>query len=218
MRKLLKKEFALCMHPAVPLFLALSTMLLIPNYPYAVSFFYITLGIFFICMSGRENHDISFTMTLPVSRREIVAGRILLCCCLEIAQLLLCGVMILVKETLMGGAPNEAGMDANLALLGDGFLVFALFNLIFFPAWYKDVRKIGAPFLLACAAVFFYIILGIVSTYALPFVRDILDTPDPAHLPAKAAFAGGCLAVYALFTFLAFRLSCKRFERQDLQA
>lgn len=217
MRKLLKKEFALCLHPAVPLFLALCTMLLIPNYPYAVSFFYITLGIFFICMSGRENHDISFTMTLPVSRREIVAARILMCCILELLQLLLCGVMILIKETLITTAPNGAGMDANLALLGDGFLVFALFNLIFFPAWYKDVRKIGVPFLLACAAVFLYIILGIAGTYVIPFVRDTLDTPDPAHLTAKAAFTGGCLAVYLAFTFLAFRLSCKRFGRQDLQ-
>lgn len=218
MNKLLKKEFALCLHPAVPLFLALSGLVLIPNYPYAVSFFYITLGIFFICMSGRENHDISFTMTLPVSRREIVAARVLMNCCLECAQLALCGILVWVKEAFLGGVANEAGLDANLALLGDGFIVFGLFNLIFFPAFYKDVRKIGVPFLLASAAVFLYIILGIVATYAIPFVRDALDTPDPQYLTAKAAFIAVGLVFFLLATFAALRLSQKRFARQDLQA
>ena len=32
--KLLKKEWALCMHPAAWIMLGLSTLILIPNYPY----------------------------------------------------------------------------------------------------------------------------------------------------------------------------------------
>ena len=37
--KLLKKEWALCMHPAAWIMLGLTALILIPNYPYAVSFF-----------------------------------------------------------------------------------------------------------------------------------------------------------------------------------
>lgn len=217
MIRLLKKEFALCMHPAVPLFLALSALILIPNYPYAVSFFYITLGMFFICMSGRENHDISFTMTLPASRRQIVGARMGMAVILECAQILLCGAVIALKNRLLGDAPNEAGMDANLALLGEGLLLFALFNGIFFPSHYKDVRKVGVPFLKASVAVFLLVVADAACCYTVPFVRDVLDTPDPAHGAEKAAFAAACLAAYALATALAWRISQKRFEQLDLE-
>ena len=214
--KLLKKEFRLCLHPTAPLFLALASMVLIPNYPYAVSFFYITLGVFFICLTGRENHDAAFTAALPVSRKQIVEGRMLLVCCLEALDLLAVGLMLWVKG-LIGFMPNEAGMDANIALLGEGLIVFGLFNLIFFPRWYKDINKVGVPFLLASAAVFVYILLAIVSTYAIPFVRDCLDTQDPAFLKEKLLFIGAALLFFAAATWFSARLSVKRFENVDLQ-
>ena len=72
MGKLMKKELKLAMHPTAPMFLALSAMLLIPNYPYYVIFFYTSLAVFFICLTGRENHDIFFTMLLPVSKKDVV--------------------------------------------------------------------------------------------------------------------------------------------------
>ena len=214
--KLLKKEFRLCLHPTAPLFLALASMILIPNYPYAVSFFYVTLGVFFICLTGRENHDAGYTAALPVSRKQIVEGRILLVCCLELADLLAAALMVWLKS-LIGFSPNQAGMDANIALLGEGFLVFSLFNLIFFPRWYKDINKVGAPFLLASAAVFVYILLVIVSTYAVPFVRDCLDTQDPDHLTEKLLFTGAAALVFACSAWLTVQLSVRRFEQVDLQ-
>ena len=44
MKHLLYKEWRLAMHPTALLFLPLSAMLLIPNYPYYVIFFYTSLG------------------------------------------------------------------------------------------------------------------------------------------------------------------------------
>ncbi len=214
--KLLKKEFRLCVHPAAWMMLALGALILTPNYPYAVSFFYMTLGIFFICLSSRENHDAAYTLTLPVSRRDMVRGRVLLSCCLEGLDLAVCAAFIVLKN-LIGGGKNAAGMDANLALLGEGLLLFSLFHIIFFPAWYKDIAKVGKPFVAASAAVFLYIVLALVSTYALPFVRDCLDTPDPAHLPEKLLFlllSAGC---YGLCTALSIRWSARNFEALDLQ-
>ena len=57
MKNLVYKEFCLAAHPTNYIFLSFAFMLLIPNYPYLVSFFYTTLGIFFMCLSSRENHD-----------------------------------------------------------------------------------------------------------------------------------------------------------------
>ena len=85
--KLLKKEFTLCMHPTGYIMLLMSAFVLIPGYPYTVSCFYMGLAIYFICLTARENHDASYTLTLPVSREDAVRARILLCCCLELAQM-----------------------------------------------------------------------------------------------------------------------------------
>ena len=194
----------------------LCTMILIPNYPYAVSFFYMTLGVFFICLTGRENHDAAFTAALPVSRKQMVLGRIGMVCCLELADILAAAVMLWVKS-LIGFTPNQAGMDANIALLGEGFILFGLFNLIFFPNWYKNINKVGVPFLLASAAVFVYIVLAIVSTYAVPFVRDCLDTQDPAFVAQKLLFIGAAFVLFVGAAWASTKLSVQRFERVDLQ-
>ena len=51
MKELLKKEFTLALHPTGWLFLGLSAMVLIPNYPYYVIFFYTGLALFFTCLA-----------------------------------------------------------------------------------------------------------------------------------------------------------------------
>ena len=213
---LLKKEFRLCLHPTSFLMLGMCALLLVPNYPYDVTFFYMTLSIFFICLSSRENHDASFTLCLPVSRADMVRSRIIMACCLEVGQLLVAALFLIVKQAV-GHLENEAGMDANVALLGDGLILFSLFNLIFFPSWYRDISKVGKPFLLGSTAVFLYIVAGIVATYAVPFVRDALDTPDPAHLGEKLLFLAVAAVCFIACSILTVRLSVRRFEQLDLQ-
>lgn len=216
MMKLLKKEFSLCMHPTGYIMLATTLLVLVPGYPYAVSCFYMGLAIFFICLTARENHDASYTLTLPVSREEAVTARVLMCCCLEIVQLVLIGVMILVKNAI-GQVPNPAGIDAGVALMGDCLITFAIFNLIFFPMYYRDINKPGKAFVVATVAVFAWIVLSIVGTYTIPFFRDVLDRPDPAYMRDKLLFDFGALALYIGGTALAARKSVRKFEETDLQ-
>ncbi len=214
--KLLKKEWALCMHPAAWIMLGLSTLILIPNYPYGVSFFYVMLGIFFISMGARENHDVLFTMTLPIGKREVVTARILFAVELELISLLLSACMILLHGKLLN-APNGAGMDANLALLGEGFILYGVFHLLFFPAHFRDVSRIGLPFVAASIAVFVLITLDVVLSYALPFWRDVLDTPDPSNGKTKLVFLLVGAAFYAFSTLLSLHLSQKRFLKLDIR-
>ena len=214
--KLLKKEWALCMHPAAWLMLGMTVLILIPNYPYTVSFFYVTLGVFFISMGARENHDVTFTLTLPVEKRAAVRARILFAIELELLSLLLAAGMILLHRVLIK-APNGAGMEANLALLGEGFLLYGLFHLIFFPMHFRDVSRIGVPFVCASAAIFAVITLDVVLSYILPFWRDVLDTPDPENLGVKLVFLAVCVLFYAAATALSLRVSQERFLKLDIR-
>ena len=197
--KLLMKEFRLCMHPTGYIMLMMSVFVLIPGYPYTVSCFYMGLAIYFICLTARENHDASYTLTLPVSREDTVRARILLCCCLELVQMVLMGLMILVKFAI-GTMPNPAGLDAGVAL----------------PRYWKDINKPGSAFLFASVAVFAWIAAVIVFTYAVPFFRDVLDQTDPAFMSDKLLFVLGGAALYFAGTAMAARKSEKKFAAVDL--
>ena len=215
MMKLLMKEWKLCMHPTGYIMLLCAALVLVPGYPYSVCCFYMGLAVFFICLTARENHDASFTLSLPVSRRDAVFARILFCTLLEIADLVMMGVFILLKKAV-GNLPNPAGLDAGLALIGDGFIVFAIFNMIFFPVYYKDVNKPGKAFLFATVAVFAWIVLEVVATYTVPLFRDVLDRPDPLYMSDKALFTFGALALFLGGTALAALRSAKHFETLDM--
>ena len=215
MMKLLMKEWKLCMHPTGYIMLLCAALVLVPGYPYSVSCFYMGLAIFFICLTARENHDAAFTLTLPVSRRDAVYARILFCGLLEVTDLLVMGLFILLKN-LIGNLPNPAGLDAGLALIGEGFIVFAIFNMIFFPVYYRDVNKPGKAFAFAAAAVFAWIILEVVGTYTVPFFRDVLDRPDPQYMRDKALFTLGGLALFLGGTARAAVGSAKSYEMLDM--
>ena len=213
--KLLKKEWNLCMHPTGYIMLLCSALILVPGYPYGVTCFYMGLAIYFICLSARENHDASFTLMLPVSRADAVRARILFCTLLEAANLLLVILCILLKNAI-GSMRNPAGLDAGLALVGECLILYTLFDLIFFPMYYKDINKPGKAFVFAASAMFLWIILEIVGTYTIPFLRDVLDQPDPQYMSDKALFTFGALALFLAGTAWNIRISTGKFEAQDL--
>lgn len=213
--KLLKKEFRLCLHPFCCIVPLLSALILVPGYPYAVCCFYMALGIYFVCLSARENHDAAYTLTLPVSRRDAVQGRVLFAVCLELVQLFSMALFILLKN-MIGNLPNPAGLDAGIALIGQGFLVFSLFNMIFFPMYYRDIMKPGKAFAVTSVILFLWIALEVVATYTVPFVQYTLDTPDPLFMRDKILFFLGCLALFLAGSYSAMLRSAKRFETVDL--
>lgn len=108
-------------------------------------------------------------------------------------------------------------MDANLALLGEGFLFFGLYHLIFFPSYYRDVNKVGVSFVKGCVFSAVFVAADIVLCYTLPLMREVLDTPDPQNLGAKLVFLAVSVAVYAAGTLLALRISQRRLEAQDIR-
>ena len=213
--KLLMKEWKLCMHPTGYIMLLCSALILVPGYPYGVSCFYMGMAIYFICLTARENHDAAYTLTLPVTRQDAVRARILFCTILEIIQTAFSGLVILAKYAI-GTQPNPAGLDAGLALIGEELILFALFNMAFFPLYYRDISKPGKAFLVAAAAVFLWIVLEIIGTYTVPFLRDVLDRADPANMREKALFTLGGLALFAAGTYMAVLKSVKHFDEADL--
>lgn len=215
MKNLLYKELKLALHPTNILFIPLALMLFIPNYPYLVVMFYTCLGIFFMCQFGRENNDVFFTLTLPIEKRQAVLARIITACMLEVIEILVCIPVAFIKVKLTS-AENLADMDVNIALFALAFMMFGLFNVVFFPNHYKDVKKVGKPFVFGSIAVFVFIGAEIVLCHTVPLFKMKLDTPDPQFATEKLALFAVGIAAFFLLTLAAYKSSAKRFERQDI--
>ena len=215
MTRLLRKELRLAVHPSNYIFLSLSAMLLIPSYPYYVIFFYTTLGLFFLCLNGRENHDIEYSMLLPIPKRAIVKARIGFAVVVELAQLLLC-VPFMLLHTQLGLGSNDVGMDANLSFVALSLVLLGIFNISFFPQYYRNPNKIGKSYVLTSVWLFVYMGVAEGLTHVVPVFRDVLDTPDPLFLPAKLLVLAIGALTFLLLTFIATHISIQRFSQYDL--
>ncbi len=215
MNNLLYKEFKLSLHPTAWLFLPLAAMLLIPSYPYYVAFFYQTLGIFFIFLNGNTTNDLFFTTLLPIRKVDAVKARFITVMILELLQIFIAVPFALLRARINPG-PNLAGMDANPALFGLVFVMFALFNIVFLPAFYKTGYKTGAPYILSSVVMFLFVAAAEAVIQLTPAIRQALDTLNPAYLPQQMAVLLGGILAYGLITLAAYRASARRFERLDL--
>ena len=72
MAKLLKKEFVLSMHPVTPFMLVLAAMVLIPNYPYCVIFFYVSMEYFSPAFRGARTGTLSILLACLSARGTLL--------------------------------------------------------------------------------------------------------------------------------------------------
>ena len=130
MKALLYKQLRLVCHPMTIVFCLSGIMVIIPNYPYTVIFFYVTLGLFFSFLNAREQKDLYYTALLPVPKRDAVRAGCLFTALTELLSLAVLALCCLLSARLQPGKDNLVGLDPNLALLAAGFLLYALFNIV----------------------------------------------------------------------------------------
>lgn len=212
---LLKKEWKLVMMPVPLLFLLLSALVLVPNYPYYVTFFYTTLGIFLMMQSARENRDLYYMALLPVTKREMVRARFLLVLSVEALQVLVCVPFMLLRASY-GSVKNAVGIEANAAFLGLSLVLLGLFNRIFFPMHYKNAYDLGKPFVAASVVEFFYIVLAEACDHVIPYMKTVCESYALRDQLRQWPVLLGGAAVFALLTMAAERSSVRRFEQVDL--
>lgn len=214
MKTLLYKQLRLACHPMTPVFCLSGIMLLIPNYPYSVAFFYVTLGLFFTFLNMREQKDIYYSALLPLRKRDTVRAAVAFTVLVELLSVVITALFCLLSAKLQPGKDNAVGMDANLMLLGAGFVLYGVFNLVFFICLYRSGYKVGAAYLKANLALWPMMLLA----EALPHFPSLvwLNRVDTqANLRQIPILLFG-MAVFAVLTILAYRRSARLYERVDL--
>ena len=206
------------MHPTAFIFLFFAVLVFVPNYPYEVIFFFSCLSVFFCCMMGRENGDIAFSCALPVKKEHIPLAKMLVVFGLQGIILLLVGIIGAVKGAVLPAEQyvNQAGISANLALVGNGAVLLGVFNLIFFPRYFKSPDRIGVPFVIGAVVVFLLIGVFIVSRWATPLYSITLNGLNSQNIGAKAAALTIGIVIYIVLSAISCKLSMRHFQRIDV--
>lgn len=211
--KLLYKELALAAHPTFFVFTLLGCLAIVPAYPYTVIFLFGCLAPYLTFMYARETNDAWYSAVLPVTKRDIVRAKCRLIACAQLTQLLLSVPFVLLRNFL--AIPNNpVGLDATAAWYGCGLVIFALFDLAFFPAYYKSGYKAGKAFLFAMLPV----LPAMLATEALGHIPALawLDSYAPRDLLRQLPILFAGAFVYGAGLCLACKKAEERFERVDL--
>jgi hypothetical protein len=215
MSNLIYKEFRLVIHPLFFLTALFGVLILIPNWVYFVALMYfLFIAIPNIFMNVKAQNDIGFSVLLPVRKSDVVKARVLSITILEIVQVLVAAIFVAISIKI-----NPKGnflIDANLAYLGCVLLMYGLFNLVFFPMFYKTAHKVAVPLFVGLAVVLLY--AGGIETMVVlvPAVTRVLDGVSSTALLHQIPVLVAGIALFAGTTWLAFLRSANNFEKVDL--
>ena len=217
MRNILLKEVKLSASLLSFLFIPFGLMFLLPGYPILCGVFFVTLGIFQSFQNAREANDMVFSALLPISKRDVVKGKYLFTCTIELCSGLLMTLAVALRMTVFSDAAvyrSNALMNGNLFALGMAFVGFGLFNLIFVGGFFKTAYKFGRPFVGYIIAVFLTIGIAEALHYIPGF--GFLNAFGMEYLAVQLLLMGLGVVFYLAVTLLSYQKACKRFEKIDL--
>jgi len=141
----------------------------------------------------------------------MVRAKCLLTVSFQLFQLLFSVPFALLRRAL--GIPNNpVGLDATLAWYGLGLMIYAVFDLVFLPAFYKSGYKAGKAFVTASVP----LLLGMIAAESTAHIPALAWMDSDEHWRRQLPVLAAGMACYAAFLPLAYRRSAKRFERVDL--
>jgi ABC-2 type transport system permease protein len=216
MKDLLYKDYKLFWSSTIFIYLIFGTFLLFPNWPHFIAFGYIIwIGFVTSFFMGRSNQDIFFSVSLPVRKKDTVLARVCTIAGLELLQIIV-AVPFAVINNVVYNSGNGAGMNPNIAFFGSIFIMYAIFNLIFLPGFYKTAYNVGKPMLLAVVAAFAFATIVNVAVILVPVLKTNLNGLGTSHIASQVPVLLIGILLFVGLTWLAYKISVDRFEKVDL--
>lgn len=210
---LLYKELRLAAHPNLFIFTALGVLVIVPAYPYGMVFLFGCLAPFITFMYGRETNDIYYTSLLPVKKRETVKAKFLLVLLAQMTQILISIPFAFLRVYILPEG-NPAGIEANIAYYGFGFIIYAIFNVLFLTFFFKTAYKVGQAFLIAIIPATLAVLVMEIIVHFPKF--QWLDSVEPADMLHQLPILLIGMVIYVIGMLFAYKISVKRFEKVNL--
>ena len=217
MKYILRKEMTISASILSYLFILFGFMFFIPGYPVLCGAFFVTLGIFQSFQYAREANDIVFSALLPIAKRDVVKGKYMFSCLIELSSIVLMAIATVLRMTVLCDAPpyrSNAMMNANLFALGLSLLIYGLFNLIFIGGFFKTAYKFGKPFVIHIIVTFLIIGVG-EALHHIPGAEAV-NAFGFEHFGLQLALLALGAFSYTILTFISYRRACRSFEQIDL--
>ena len=217
MSNILRKEMKLSASILSYLFIPFGLMFFLPVYPVLCGAFFVTLGLFQSFQTARETNAIVFSALLPVAKKDVVRGKYLFVCLIELCSAVFTAAAVVVRMTVLSGSAvyrANALMNANLVFLGFALLIFGCFNSVFVGGFYKTAFYFGKPF-----------VIHIIITFIIVFIAEALHHVPGLeavnafgfeHIGLQLIFLLAGVAAFILLTVLSLKRSERNFEKIDL--
>jgi hypothetical protein len=231
MKNLLKKEFRFCLNPQTITFILLACTMAVPSFPTIVPFFYVLGGFAAIMPRALADKDIEYTVMLPVRKGDVVRGKVVLFSSLEVIALLISIPFAILRRSLwtplepVEGEAYESflatiAMAPRIGSYAFALVAFGVYNLIFFPWYYKNPAKVNWPGIVSLLVTMLVLGLGVMVEVLCVLLGGGVDslefTLEGAGLYVQLGMVLFGAALFVGFTFLASKQAQKNFDKVDL--
>ncbi len=148
---------------------------LIPNYPVFIGLMLIILNFTFLFIGvnkGKQTNDLLYTITLPVSKKQIVIARAINMIIMEMIACIIVGAMSPVAEIIreaIGGKPLGIDFNSIGVTIGFSLIAYSFVNALYLIMFYKNGRSVLAPTLLSFIV---FLVFMSIMTMILPLTIE----------------------------------------------
>lgn len=215
MFNLVYKDFKLAIHPFFLLLPILTgALMLIPGWLYLLVLMYFSfITVPNLLANYKTNSDLMLSALMPVKRKDIVASRIISIMLLELLHIGFAIIYAIINHNIYD--PTWfIFIQPNIAYFGLSFIMYALFNVVLFPLYFKTGYTYGVATVAAITAM---TIFGAMVEYIAlrnQMVSEFLRGSEGWISHIGLLIIG--IVIYVLLGILSYNLSVKRFEKVDI--
>jgi hypothetical protein len=134
-------------------------------------FFWITISQ--ICAGYIAKEDNSFNAMIPVTKKDIVKSKIYSIMFIELLHILF-GIIFGIIHNLLYGINNFL-LDINIAFFGIVIVMFALFNIVFLPRYFKTAYYYGKQVIVGVVITLIYVFIFEYGVLRFKFMANIFE-------------------------------------------
>lgn len=217
MYNLVMKDMKLGLHPmlfALPVMTG--ALMLIPGWIYfLVLLYFCWISIPNMFSAFRAQNDLMMTATMPVTKEDIVKARVFVIVFVELLHVVFAAIFGVINVYLYPDFDYHF-FAPSMGFWGLGFVMYGLFNLALIPIYYKTAYKFGGATFASISAAMLFALIAQWAGIENAHLSDLFagDGLDRTWIHASILVAG--IAIFALCTFMAYRMAVKRFLKVEI--
>ncbi len=217
MNNLLFKELKLGVNPFFYFMPFLTgALMLIPGWLYFIVLLYFCFITIPNMFAGYKNqNDLLFSIMMPVTKKDIVKAKVAVIVILELLHIITAVIYGIISTHLY---PNLIYFfyDPTIGFWGLSFIMLAIFNIIFISMFYKTAYKYGAATIVGITGAMLFAggaeWLGIKNSFIFNIFKG--SGADNNTIQLTILIIG--IFIFAIFTYIAYKIAIKRFEKVEV--